>query len=540
MIKEINMRSCATYDADGVSLKDCTRVNFIYGPNGSGKSTISNYLQNPFDPFYASSNIVWNDALHPDVMVYNRRFREQNFSSNSDIQGVFTLGSATIEDIQKLDELKAIRKDRKTAFDNESNAYKRFVAQREESRVQFRDTVWNIVLKSYEGQFKDAFSGLRNNKDKFRDHVLERFKQNHSSSHTYEELISRSKSLYASKPETCELFAVPQQQLLQITTSIESDTIFQKVIAGDKDIPISKLIQSLQNSDWVSHGRHYLGKGTVCPFCQKNTIDTEFRKQLEDFFSGEYEQNLACVEQLYQDYKRSATQLLAMFKNVPSLNYSCQVGRLNTDVYSAQLTLLENVLTSNISIIVTKKNEPGTVLDLKKTDAIVTQLLGLLNDANEEIKKHNQMVLHLSEERKKLTDDIWSFLMDKEEALIQGYLRDEEAFSKAKNGRERKLRSLEQELGQLNTQIVDAGKNVTSVQPTVDEIIALYTPMALIISELNRLPTIPICIRFRGQMVPWCRIHSVKARKHLLHFYTSCNWLKVRPMLLLCPTNASW
>ena len=196
MIREIHMRSCATYDSDGISLKDCPKVNFIYGPNGSGKSTISNYLQNPADPFYASSSIIWSDMLHPDIMVYNRRFREQNFSSNSDISGVFTLGSATIEDIQHLEDLKALREKRKTAFENESAAYTRFVTQRKESRNAFRETVWNVILKNNDKQFKEAFSGLRSNKDKFRDKVLERFRQNHSSAHTYEELVARSESLY--------------------------------------------------------------------------------------------------------------------------------------------------------------------------------------------------------------------------------------------------------------------------------------------------------------------------------------------------------
>lgn len=117
MIKEIHMKSCATYDCEGVILKNCPKVNFIYGPNGSGKSTISNYLQNPSDSFYAASNIVWTDELHADIMVYNRRFREQNFKSDADIAGVFTLGSATIEDIQRLDELKSMREKRNVALD---------------------------------------------------------------------------------------------------------------------------------------------------------------------------------------------------------------------------------------------------------------------------------------------------------------------------------------------------------------------------------------------------------------------------------------
>lgn len=470
MIKEINMRSCATYDAEGISLKDCPKVNFVYGPNGSGKSTISNYLQNPADPFYASSSIIWSDMLHPDVMVYNRRFREQNFSSNSDIAGVFTLGSATIEDIQHLEDLKALREKRKTAFENESAAYTRFVTQRKESRNAFRETVWNVILKNNDKQFKEAFSGLRSNKNKFRDKVLERFRQNHSSAHTFEELVARSESLYAAKPEACVLLAVPDERLLRTITAVEANSIFKTVIIGNQDIPIGKLIHSLQNSDWVSYGRNFIGESNVCPFCQKQTIDEVFRSQLEAFFSGEYEQNLTLVTRLYQDYGQFTTQLVTAFKSVVSQNNGCVIGKLNADLFLAQVTLLENTVSGNLSAMRSKKNEPGRIIEINSTDAIVQNLLEMIQNANLEIQKHNQMVSHLSDERKKLTDDIWTFLMDKNEALVQGYFDDESVFEKAKTGKEKKLRSLKEELDQLRVQIVNAGKNITSVQPTVDEI----------------------------------------------------------------------
>lgn len=133
-------------------------------------------------------------------------------------------------------------------------------------------------------------------------------------------------------------------------------------------------------------------------------------------------------------------------------------------------TLLEHAFTTNLGLIVTKRNEPSKRVELKQTADIIAQLLNMLNNSNAEIQKHNQMVLHLSDERKALTDDIWAFLMDKEEALIQGYLKDEEIFCKKKNGLERKLTSSKKELDQLKLQITDAGKNITSVQPTVDEI----------------------------------------------------------------------
>ena len=125
LIKEIHMRNCATYVERGGSMADCQKINFVYGSNGSGKSTISNYLQSSDDAMFSDCEIKWDSTIHPDIVVYNRRFREQNFSSNSDIAGVFTLGQATIEDIKRLDELKEQRRQRRSQFDRDSESYKK-------------------------------------------------------------------------------------------------------------------------------------------------------------------------------------------------------------------------------------------------------------------------------------------------------------------------------------------------------------------------------------------------------------------------------
>ena len=132
------MRNCATYIAHGGSMTDCQKINFVYGANGSGKSTISNYLQNCNDTMFSDCEIKWDSTIHPDIVVYNRKFREQNFSNNSDIAGVFTLGQATIEDIKRLDELKEQRKQRKSQFDCDCESYKNRDALRMKNRDDFK------------------------------------------------------------------------------------------------------------------------------------------------------------------------------------------------------------------------------------------------------------------------------------------------------------------------------------------------------------------------------------------------------------------
>ena len=80
------------------------------------------------------------------------------------------------------------------------------------------------------------------------------------------------------------------------------------------------------------------------------------------------------------------------------------------------------------------------------------------------------MVDNYTAEKNALISDIWTFLMDENEALITGYLNDIDSFNKAKKGIQKGIDDCKQQLDDLDNKIVEAGKNITSVQPTVDEI----------------------------------------------------------------------
>lgn len=60
--------------------------------------------------------------------------------------------------------------------------------------------------------------------------------------------------------------------------------------------------------------------------------------------------------------------------------------------------------------------------------------------------------------------------MNENETLIANYIKDIETFNKPKNGIQKGINACERELYELDEKIVDAGKNITSVQPAVDEI----------------------------------------------------------------------
>ena len=91
--------------------------------------------------------------------VYDKDFRENNFGKGS-IDGVFTLGQATKEQIEAikklLEDLAKIKEKgiKKKASLNDIIARKQLVED------EYRETVWIDIYKTYEAEFKEAFVGV--------------------------------------------------------------------------------------------------------------------------------------------------------------------------------------------------------------------------------------------------------------------------------------------------------------------------------------------------------------------------------------------
>lgn len=468
MIKTIKLKNCATYPSVGTSIENCQKVNFFYGPNGSGKSTISNFLNNPTSAQYRECEIEWENDTEVDVVVYNREFRVKNFKEN--IAGVFTLGQATIEDIQVLEKLKEQRKNQGDEYTTRTNTFQKKREEEKKHRDDFRDTVWEKILKENESDFQEAFSGFRGNKERFRDEVIRRFQQSHSSSENRANLLARAKTLFAKKPEKCALISFQIDTVVEHIAEIETSYIWSKVIVGNKDLPIGRLIEVLDNADWVNQGRKHLKEDGICPFCQKKTITNELKSQLDAFFSGEYEQDVNLIKSFISQYGTYTDELLTVINTLRTSLGSYPAAGIDAGKIDSIIELLNGYFSKNKAEMLIKEKEPGRIISLTETAATINAMKQLVTDGNGAIAKHNEMVDNYTSEKNALVSDIWAFLMDENEALISGYLNDIAAFAKAKKGIQKGIDICKQQLDDLDDKIVEAGKNITSVQPTVDEI----------------------------------------------------------------------
>ena len=150
-------------------------MNFFFGSNGSGKTTITRVIANESD--FPTCEVKWKGGMKLEPMVYNRDFIAHNFNQSAELKGIFTLGEKNVETLEKI---VAVRGDLNTITKkieslshqlngvNGSGGKKAELATLEET---FKNKCWSAYTK-HKSKLDQAFEGVRNSKDNFRDKVL--------------------------------------------------------------------------------------------------------------------------------------------------------------------------------------------------------------------------------------------------------------------------------------------------------------------------------------------------------------------------------
>ncbi len=464
MITHIDIKNVATYDNKGVQFDDLKKVNFIYGSNGCGKTTISNFIYDNSDPKFNSSSLTWQNRLPLKVLVYNKEFRERNFGKGK-LNGVFTLGEATAEQIkiieQKTEELKAI----KAEGVKKHETFNKLIADKSKLENDFKEATWTKVYKKYEAAFKEAFQGSMQ-KETFKSKLLQEFSSNTAELETLDNLIAKAETIFGEQPERIE----PISQIsFERVVEIETNEIWKKIIVGKADVDIAKLIQRLNINDWVNQGKEYI-VGKTCPFCQQETITDDFKKQIERFFDETYLKDIKQLKELKQEYNNLTQNIINQLNGIETNQKSLSNSKLDIDKFSAYLKTLISQNTTNNEFLTNKAKEPSRSIELISIKEQAELVLDLINLANSEIKKHNDIVTNYASERSNLIKAIWKYLLEEYKTEIS-------QFNTQKSGLETGITNIEiqykekiTEYKTLDTEIKNLNKNVTSIQPTIDEI----------------------------------------------------------------------
>ncbi len=464
MIEKIDIKNVATYDNQGVQINDLKMINFVYGANGCGKTTISNLIQEKTDIKFKDSSIKWKNDLPIKVLVYNKSFRDRNFGKGK-LSGVFTLGEATADQIKaiedKTEELKAL----KAEGIQKRETLEKLKADKEVAESEFKEATWTKVYKKYETEFKEAFTGTLQ-KETFKNKLLQESTLNTTALQTIEKLREKSKTIFGQQPQ-------PIHQITQISydriSEIELNVIWKKIIVGKADVEIAKLIQRLNINDWVNQGREYIQDET-CPFCQQQTITENFQSQLESFFDETYLKDIKSLKDLKQEYNLMTQNLVNELNTIESNQKSLGSSKLDTDKFSAYLKTLISQNAANSEFLLNKVKEPSRSIELIPLTEQLDFISELIKSANSEIRKHNDIVSNYSTERSNLIKSIWRYLVEEYKNEIASFITKINGLEKGIENLEKQRKEKLEEYNKLDFEIKKLSKNVTSIQPTINEI----------------------------------------------------------------------
>jgi len=152
-------------------------------------------------------------------------------------------------------------------------------------------------------------------------------------------------------------------------------------------------------------------------------------------------------------------------------------SKLELELYSSQLRTLSNVLIANKEILINKEQEPSRILELVSLKEQSELIGATIGKANEKINTHNQIVDNFQNEKTKLINNIWFKIIEDNRAMLSQGLRKSNGLQTGIENIERLRLETGEEYRILNRQIKVDTRNVTSIQPTIDEInriLAIY------------------------------------------------------------------
>jgi len=459
----ITMDGVATYKFP-TTLDSDKKTTLLYGLNGTGKSTLSNYLYDIKHPTYKKCS---NDGLDDaNILVYNARFVKDNFHEVDSIKGIFTLSKVNKDVELKIESCAKDLKDskeNKVAIEKEIEQANNSLAV---SKKTAEDVTWELKTKYSGGDriLEYCLDNLKGTKSKLFDFLaaitLTEITKN------IDDLKKEAESIQGEKAQSYTALPIFADTFFPM----ESDEILKLEIVGNKNSSIAKLIQKLDNADWVNSGIPYMNtlqtsSDNSCPFCQSSTVTTSLADSIKEYFDESFSHSISTLKTLRLNYARAIELLPTTLVYIES-----SFLQPMRQEFEAKYGQLQTVLNSNILVIDKKIKSPSQEVSLVKTNDLIVGINNIINAANKEIEVHNDKIVNKQTELNRIKFEFWKIARKEYDQTITPYLSHvkevNEALQKSNN-------ALKDEISKISKLIADTAelqKDTVNVSAAIDTI----------------------------------------------------------------------
>lgn len=276
-----------------------------------------------------------------------------------------------------------------------------------------------------------------------------------------------------------ELFEKP---VISKIIVVEERGILKEKIVGKEDIEIAKLINRLDNSDWVREGLQYLETTEdICPFCQQD-ISENLKSEIEDFFDETYKNKIKELEGIKDEYQTIRNQIVKSLDVIVRID----IPIIDTSELNKKKQLFENKSELNLRMLNEKVRNPSTPISLNSLGQIKVEIFELIDELNKSIKTNNKTVENIDQEKDLLKSQIWRFIVEKLMADIEIFNNVRVKHNKAIKGMNSSLAEKGNKQKELDSTISELESKIISVQHSVYEINHLLKSFGFTNFELRK------------------------------------------------------
>lgn len=397
MIKKITILGPACYKQTA-TLETDKNINLIYGLNGSGKSTLSEYLRNFRDPIYSSCNIEPPlDLEMEEILVYNEKYVREVFYSSETQRGIFSLSKENSDARKRIDSANIELRDLSSQISKQIELRQNLSKDLDTIRESYYSRFWQIK-KQYTGGdrvLEYCLEGLKGSKEALAAYLIKLPLPSTPINYTINDLRDEIQRLNEFRGS--QIATIPTIEFK--ANEIELDPIFRDVITGNKDSRVAKLINELQNSDWVKIGMSFDTNG-VCPFCQR-PYSEDILSLLKEYFNEDYERALAYIETKGVAYSSA-------IKEIATIDFSqIEIVKHLAQPYEEALKAYLEILNSNLSKIRDKYRHPSSIIELNDSSLKLDIVNGIIAQANMIIENFNKRLSKISQELSLIKTKFW-------------------------------------------------------------------------------------------------------------------------------------
>lgn len=309
-----------------------------------------------------------------------------------------------------------------------------------------------------------VFTGCRGSKQKFYESCITQYKKNINGDNVdLEKLTEKYNIVYSNESQS-----YPKIPIINIDKidNVEHSPLLQKEITGSSDTSIGKMIEFLNNSDWIKKGLEYskLSDGK-CPFCQQNMAE-ELQNEINAYFDKEYENRINELKGFIDNYYYYFNDVKRQIDSIVNKEISLSGIKSLNEQYS----LLEAQLSLNESELKKKMEFPAHKITIKSCKEIFKVINEIIKSNNQIIQSNNDILNNQAQEQNKCQILVWQFVLADLKEDIQAHLKFAQNKQTAIDSINQQIKDLKCSITSGKDEMKSIEDTLTSVTPTINEI----------------------------------------------------------------------